>query len=219
MDKLPKRHSHVSFWICLVLGIGAGMSAVSKFFSTNVFDQEGWPRLLLLSVAFLALAGYLYRRNKAADKACDGLELQRIETEHMLHEKLQAEREEKKRRQEAWDAEHGTIRTKLAGVTFDNDDGSSRQRALKGAMADEGSGSVSLELLEKNGDDAILVEYDGVGVGFIPRDRVGEVSKVLKRITAASLDVSRFVPEDEEGEARSLGGVIYRADLTLVYKK
>lgn len=219
MGKPPKRYSHTSFWICLVFGFGTGMRAVSKFFSTNIFDQDGWPRLLLFSVGFFALAVFLYRRNKAGDKACDELEMQRIETQRMLHEKLQAEREDENRRQEVWEAEHGTLTTKLAGVTFDNDDGTSRQRVLKGAMADEGSGAVSLELVEKNGADAILVEYDGLGVGFIPRERVADVAKVLKRITAASLDVSRFVPEDEDGETRSLGGVIYRADLILVYKK
>ena len=86
-------------------------------------------------------------------------------------------------------------------------------------MADECCGSIELENYTHNGADAILVSYEGQGIGNIPKNRVAEVLAVMDQITGASLNVERFVPDDEDGEARSLGGVIYRADLTIVYTK
>lgn len=219
MDKPPKRYSHASFWVCLFFAVNFAMVGVSRLFADNIFSQEGWDQFLLVSVVLFAVSIYLHRRNKKADAACDALELQQIETQRMLHEKLRAEQAERQQRQTAWENEHGKITTKLVGVTFDNDDGTSRQRILKGAMADECCGSIELENYTHNGADAILVSYEGQGIGNIPKNRVAEVLAVMDRITGASLNVERFVPDDEDGEARSLGGVIYRADLTIVYTK
>lgn len=219
MDKPPKRYSRVSFWFCLVFGLAGVMGAMQRLFTTNYYTQKaGWDALGI-SALFLIGALLLYLRNKKADAACDALEQQRIETERLLRAKLQAEQEEKRRRQKAWDADHGVITTRISGVTFDNDDGTSRQRILKAAMADECCGSIELENYEYKGSDAILVSYEGEGIGNIPKNRVAEVLAVMDRITGASLNVERFVPEDEEDEVRKAGGVIYRADLTIVYTK
>lgn len=219
MDKPPRRYRRTSFVLFLILAVACFMSGVLKLTATNIYEQEGWWRPLLLALAFGLTAVLLQRRNRAADLAWERYEADRAETERSLREQLQAEQAERERRQAEWDAAHGVIVTKLAGVTFENEDGTSRQRALQSAMADEGTGRVTLELYEYKGADAIRVEYEGVCVGNIPRDRVPEVAAVLDRVSAAHLDVNRFVPEDEEDESRGLGGVIYRADLTVVYKK
>lgn len=226
MDQPPRQYSKVSFWACLIVGAFGTVDGFSRLFSTNIYQQQGWAGVLAVSAALFVTAYFLYRRNKAAAQALSEYEnrrraeeAQRLEAERMLREQRRAEQEERRRRQEEWEATHGTIKTKIAGVTFDNEDGTSRQRVLQSALADECCGSITLESYEYKGSDAILVVYDGHGVGNIPKNRVAEVLAVIDRITAGSLSVERFVPDDEDGEARSLGGVIYRADLTLVYSK
>ena len=214
---MPKRYKHTSFWIFAVLAVAGVAGALPRILAHNVDLQAAGFRGLGISLIFALVAFLLARRNLKADVAADAFEREQLETQRLLREKLHAEQEEKKQRQAAWDAAHGTITTRLAGVTFDNEDGSSRQRALQGALADEGAGSVALELYDHNGQDAIRVLYDGVCVGNIPRDRVAEVAAVMDRITAAHLDASRFTPEEDEG--RGLGSQIYRADLTIVYSR
>lgn len=214
---MPKRYKHTSFWICAALAVAGVAGALPRILAPNVDLQTAGFKGLGISLIFALAAVLLARRNLKADAAADAFEREQMETQRLLREKLQAEQEEKKQRQAAWDAAHGTITTRLAGVTFDNEDGSSRQRALQGALADEGAGSVVLELYDHNGQDAIRVLYEGVCVGNIPQARVPEVAPIMDRITAAHLDASRFTPEDVEG--RGLGGQIYRADLTIVYSR
>lgn len=214
---MPKRYSHTSFWIFAVLAVAGVAGALPRIFTPNADLQAAGFRGLGISLIFGMVAFLLARRNLKADAAADAFEREQMETQRLLREKLQAEQEEKKQRQAAWDAAHGTITTRLAGVTFDNEDGSSRQRALQGALADECTGDVELELYDWKGQDAVRVLYDGVCVGNIPQARVPEVAPIMDRITAAHLDASRFTPEEDEG--RGLGGRIYRADLTLVFDR
>lgn len=214
---MPKRYKHTSFWIFTLLAFAGAAGALSRILAPNVDLQAEGFRGLGTALLFGLVAFLLDRRNRKADAACDAWEREQVETQRLLREQLLAEQAERKARQAAWDAAHGTITTRLAGVTFDNEDGTSRQRALQGALADEGTGDVELELYEWKGQDAVRVLYDGVCVGNIPRDRVAEVAAVMDRITAAHLDASRFTPEEDEG--RGLGGQIYRADLTLVYSR
>lgn len=214
---MPKRYSHTSFWIFALLAVAGAAGALSRILAPNVDLQAEGFRGLGTALLFGLVAFLLDRRNRKADAAADAFEREQLETQLLLREKLQAEQEEKKQRQAAWDAAHGTITTRLAGVTFDNEDGSSRQRALQGALADECTGSVSLELYDHNGQDAIRVLYEGVCVGNIPKARVPEVAPIMDRITAAHLDASRFTPEEDE--SRGLNGQIYRADLTIVYSR
>jgi hypothetical protein len=219
MDQPPRQYSKVSFWACLIVGAFGTVDGFSRLFSPNIYQQQGWAGVLAVSAALFVAAYFLHRRNKAAAQALSEYEnrrrteeAQRLEADRMLREQRRAE-------QEAWEATHGTITTKIAGVTFDNDDGTSRQRVLQSALADECCGTITLEHYDHKGSDAILVIYDGHGVGNIPKNRVAEVLAVMDRITAGSLSVERFVPDDEDDEVREAGGVIYRADLTLVYSK
>lgn len=133
-----------------------------------------------------------------------------------------AEREAAAARKAEWDRTHGLIVTALAGVTFDNDDGSSRQAILKDYYARGGEADLDLEEYDYKGSPAIRVLLDGEQVGHIPRRRVAEVSAVLDRIDRARLNVETFRPEeeeDEDGNVRRRGELIYRADLILDYKK
>lgn len=202
----------VLFWIFLVIGALEAVNSIPLVLSANYYIQQSGRKGLCISAVLLIAAVLLRRREKKTRAAREEAARQRAEADRI-------EQEEKLRCREAWEAVHGTIKTKIAGVTFDNEDGTSRQRVLQGALADECCGSITLEHYERSGADAILVVYDGHGVGNIPQTRVAEVLAVMDRITAASLSVERFVPENEDEEVREVGGVIYRADLTLVYSK
>lgn len=134
----------------------------------------------------------------------------------------ESERVEAEARRTAWEATHGRIVTALAGVTYKNDDGSSRQAILKDIKARDGDADLELEEYEYKGKPAIRVLVDGECVGVIPRNHVSEILEVMDRVTASRLDVETFRPEeeiDEDGNVHERGELIYRADLTLVYTK
>lgn len=225
-----KKPSLTPFWICLVLGTLTLIGGIAGLIEKAAFGDIV-PSLIigaaLLVGAFLLKRKYerdLAARRRAAarrqaeEKAARQKRQDEIEAQR---QRAVAAREAQKQREAEWSRTHGQIVTKIAGVTFDNDDGSSRQRILKAAMAEEACGSIALELYDHRGADAIAVLYDDQEIGNIPKSRVAEVKAVMDRITAAHLDVGRFRPEDDEdeGEPRGVGEYIYRADLTLVYTK
>lgn len=132
--------------------------------------------------------------------------------------------EERKREQQEWETKHGRITVALAGVTFDNDDGTSRQRLLKDLKARGGDADLNLQEFEYKGQPAVRVLVDGECIGNIPKTKVQEVLDVFDRIENASLNVECFHPddddfEDEAGSKRRKRETIYRADLTIIYSK
>ena len=233
-NDLPKVHKKTSFYVCLVLGAFMVLSAISDWLYGSIDMHDNAIIPFFWGMVLLVVAYFLKRRNDqertAYNQAVEArkAELQRLENEletqkaevQEIKEKYRAEQNAAKARQIEWERTHGRIITKVAGVTYDNEDGSSRQRILKAAMAEETSGSITLELYDYRGTDAIAVLYDGEEIGNIPKNRVAEVKAVMDRITGAHLDVDRFRPEDEDDdEPRGLDSYIYRADLTLVYAK
>lgn len=114
--------------------------------------------------------------------------------------------------QRAFEAKHGRIYCKVAGVTFDNDDGTSRQRILKAiAKNTEDDPDVELRRSEYNGKPCIYVICEGRCVGTIPRENVNEVLSVYSSIEFISIDAESFENDDDE--------TIYRADLTIQYAR
>ena len=209
------------FLICLILGALTLIGGIVGLIGKAAFGDVVPSVVIgagLLGAAYLLKRKYerelAARRRAAANRPSNG---------NMARQKAAETREAQKQREAEWNRTHGRIVTKIAGVTYDNEDGSSRQRILKAAMAEEACGSITLELYDHRGADAIAVLYDDKEIGNIPKSRVAEVKAVMDRITAAHLDVGRFRPEDDEddedGEFSSLGGYIYRADLTIIYTK
>lgn len=221
MEKPPKRYKKTSFYFCLAGGAIALMNGLGRLTSLNVYEQEGWAGFLALAFLFFLGTFLLNRRNDAADRACDEVELRRIENDRLMAEHLRADREresaEKSAKKEEWERTHGRIETSLVGVTFNNEDGSSRQRALQDALANGCRGTLDIEAYDHNGEQAVRVLYEGTQIGNIPKNMAVEVSEICDRISSASLRVVPFRPEDDEG--RGIGGVIYRAELTLVWLK
>lgn len=129
----------------------------------------------------------------------------------------QAEEQAAAAKRAEWEKTHGRFVTNIAGVTFDNDDGSSRQKNLRDLETRGGEGEVSLEEYYYKGHKAVRVLIDGKCIGNIPKDRVQEALDLMdKEITAARLNIETFTPNDEDDDRPKK---IYRADLTMVYKK
>lgn len=217
-QKPPKRYKNTSLYICIGLALFYFVQFGLRITSTNVYEQDGWFGCMVACVVFAAAAILIRRRNVRAAAACDQVEADQAEAQQLLLEKLRREKDEKEaaahERQREWDRTYGKIVTKLVGVTFDNEDGSSRQKALKDALANDCAGTLDLEAYDYKGAQAVRVLFEGTQIGNIPQNRAEEVAAVLDRLSSASLNVERFVPDDDVDD-----GPIYRADLTLVYFK
>lgn len=120
------------------------------------------------------------------------------------------------RQQAARVGKHGSLWTNVAGVTFKNPDGSSRQQILADLMESGGDAEVTLEEFYYKGTQAVRVLVDGRCIGNIPKHRVQDVREILDRIVTAELNVETFEPDDADPDGPA---EIYRADLYLVYKK
>jgi len=98
----------------------------------------------------------------------------------------------------------------VAGVTFKNEDGSSRQAILrrieKGQIKDF---DTDFELYNYEGSPAIHVLCDGMCVGNVPKKYISSVEQIWDEIVIASLEVESF--EDDYGKT------IYRADVHVAY--
>lgn len=151
-------------------------------------------------------------------------EAKRAEEERRKREaERKAEREKAEAERAAWNAKHGLFFTNVVGVTFDNDDGTSRQKILRDYYISGVEGSdLNLEEYEYKGKPAVRVLLDDQCVGNIPKNRVDELLPIMDRLEKASIDIEVFTPdedEDDPGERKRRGPQIYRADLSLTYAK
>ena len=179
------------FIITVVLSLGAVALLLWYFFSTRrAHDAWEASRAARLAEAQQAQA------QAAAEKAAKAAERQA---------KLDAFAE--MRREYA--RTHDSISTKVAGVTFKNADGSSRQANLKDLEV-SGADNVQLVQFEYQGEPALRVVVDGMEIGNVPADVVPEVLEIMPRIDNIMCIVSTF---DNDSGRR-----IYRADLDISYR-
>lgn len=94
---------------------------------------------------------------------------------------------------------------KVAGVTFSNEDGKSRQAILKRLAKDDDYSDFELNKYKFNGETAIAVVVDGNCIGNIRKSDIREVLSLLNENCVYSVDIDDF--EDEDGVT------IYRADV------
>ena len=102
----------------------------------------------------------------------------------------------------------------VAGVTFKNDDGKSRQKILKTLCEGEESGweAADLEECDYNGSPAIQVLTDEGCVGFIRHSDVQTVRRILQsKVYSTNIDIETFENEDDK--------TIYRCDVNLKVDK
>lgn len=144
-------------------------------------------------------------------------EMEKAEAEKRQREETRAEEE---RRSAEWNAKHGRLVIPVAGVTFDNEDGTPRQKILKDLKVTGGDAELNLEEYEYKGAPAIRILVNDMCVGNIPKSRVSEVSAVMDHLESGRIDIEKFQPEDEDDDGHRRGSsTIYRADLILVYSK
>lgn len=105
----------------------------------------------------------------------------------------------KKDKQDA--PKYGRIFTKVVGVTFNNEDGSSRQKYLREAFAAP-YGDVTLEQYEFEGEPAIRVMFNDWCIGHIPRNKIDEILPIMADITRNELTISNndFGEDDIEDD-------------------
>lgn len=182
--------------------------------------------ILVVLFVFLIPIYFLASSKKKSEKAKAEKQRAAEEKRRQLEEterQKQAEREAKKAERTEWEASHGRFNTNLAGVTFNNEDGSSRQKLLK-KYYDNGVKGANLELKEFDykGKPAVAVLLDGQCVGNIPQNRVDELLQIMDRLEKGNLEIDVFRPDEDDDdpeERKRRGGTIYRADLYLVYAK
>ena len=179
--------------------------------------------ILYIAIAVVALClivAVITARKQAADKrAAEEKKQEKMRAiEELKHKKAEEEAQAAAQREE-WESLHGRFKTSLAGVTFDNDDGTSRQKLLKDFKARGGQADLELEEYEYKGSPAIRVLIDGECVGNIPKNRVDELRAIMDRLERANLEVEAFRPDADDDDEKPRGELIYRADLYLIYSK
>lgn len=185
------------------------------------------PELFILGFAIIITALIVSAKRKqkpklnspyTADQAKAEIEQRRA----AIEAQRQQEKEARAAEQAEWDSKHGRIRTSIAGVTFNNEDGTSRQKILKDVKSYLGDAELTLQEYQFNGKPAIHVYLDDQCIGDIPKARVKEVLGIIDRVEHVNLDINVFYPEDDEWDdeaPKRKGEKIYRADLSIVYAK
>lgn len=149
---------------------------------------------------------------QVAAEAAEQRRLEQQEREEAERRRRQQEALAAVRAREEWRRTHATLTTNVAGVTFDNEDGTKRQQCLEEILVN-GYKQISLEDYEFDGKPAVRVIVDEMCIGNIPKDTAPEVMSIIDRITSASLDVSDFIADTSNGRGKRR----YRAVLRLEY--
>lgn len=178
------------FIITVILAIGSVALFLGYFFSIHRAREE-WGN---------ARTDRLIAERKAQEQAAAEAAVKEAERQAKAEARA-AEREEYART-------HDNLFTKVAGVTFKNADGSSRQANLKD-LEISGADNVQLVQFEYQGEPALRVVVDGMEIGNIPADIVPDVLKILPRVDRILCLVDTFDSDD--------GKLIYRADLDISY--
>lgn len=205
-----------------VIGIILGMSAANL--SANPSDVA-WILSMFFMAAFIGfVAMCLMIKSPLSDKELE--QQRRFQELEDARAKREAEMAAENARKEEWNRTHGNIYTKLVGVTFKNDDGSSRQSILKEFAASGKTNDVELEIYDYQGEPAIRAKWEGLCCGNIPKTKVKDILAVADRIEIISMWVETFTPEDVDDDYDDKGRIvrasrdkIYRADLKIVYTK
>ena len=153
--------------------------------------------LFQLLLCFALIAWFCYSRNKAkaAQAEADEDRARRKRIAELQEEKARLELELARQKYEQIKyAEptktpegHERLFIKVAGVTFENDDGTDRQEILE-SLEDRIGGEISLTLQPDTyeGEPCVVVLADGQQVGYIPKKFVSYVLENFDRISELS---------------------------------
>lgn len=177
----------------IVWFIIAGVLALAGIYA--LFSQTEGGVITLIVAAILAFVGFL--RFSAVKKAA-------------MAEKQKADALTENKR--LFNENHGIISCNIAGVTFDNDDGTSRQEILRKLLkSDDANLSVTFTPYTFKNKPAFYVICSGQCIGSVPAENVEEIASVIDRIESAYITPDKFKGGD--------GRTVYRADLRVQYAK
>lgn len=91
-----------------------------------------------------------------------------------------------------------TYKFKVVGVTHNNDDGTSRQDALKAVYDFGGIASVTFQEYTYEGMPALYILANDRCVGNVAADCVMEVRELIAKGRGATINVDKFKNEDKE---------------------
>ena len=185
------------------------------------------PELLIIVIAVIITALIMSAKRKQKPKlnspyTADQAKAEIEQRQAAIEAERQKEREERAAAKAEWDSKHGRIITSIAGVTFNNEDGTSRQKILRDVKSYLSDAELTLQEYQFNGKPAIHVYLDDQCIGDIPKAHVKEVLDIMDKVEHVNLDINVFYPEDDEWDddaPKRKGEKIYRADLTIVYSK
>ena len=159
--------------------------------SLSLFGDGSGDGFIGLAIGAL-LIGWWYLQNKEAEERAKAVAVKEDKIDF-----------------DDFDDEFQTIEEfKVAGVTFDNDDGSSRQEILKNIVDNGGSADATFKEYEFNGKPAIAVYADGKCIGSIPHGSAKEVRSLIAKDLSAIINADKFVNEE--------GKEIYYAEVTFI---
>lgn len=193
---MKKKQSHA--W-AIVLAIVFGLSAIGNFSSVN---YEGRNIVFPITAALAVTFAFVYwKLHKEAEK-------QQMEEYKRKQEEAEAAREAYRQKMEAERARFKRHYFPIAGVTFQNEDKTDRQKILR-AIATTSEIGATEAWMEQDENGGILVVTDEGAVGHIRRSDKAEVQKFFdKPVNSMYLQVEQFTPDDGDKP-------IYRADLII----
>ena len=182
------------------------------------------PDLAIVAVgisALLFVCGICIDRDNAVKNAEAEKSKAVAEAQRQAEEEAAAEAKAKQEAEHrVWSETHGLLQFKVAGVTFKNDDRTSRQSILRSAkqaadLADNvGDGFselvVTIEEARYKDERSYKVLIDGRQVGNVPREYVENVHDIYDQILDISIDIDSFINEDDERIYWGMVSILYQ---------
>jgi hypothetical protein len=183
----------------------AAMSTVSSITSPMYDEMVRWPISAAFTVSFAVAAYFIYRKEKAEESAAAAKIQARTDAERK-------QREEREAAVKAFQERYIHEKFPVAGVTFQNDDKTDRQKILLEISFNERaetSAWLEEEAPELGEESGIRVMTDYGCVGYIRRSDKPLARRFEgKTICTSYLSVEQFT--NDEGRS------IYRADIVFV---
>lgn len=109
----------------------------------------------------------------------------------------------------------GTIIFRVAGTTFDNEDGTSRQDLLRGFRSQDPEDlDVTFEETDHADEQAIAVLVNDQQVGFVPKSRIPQVTEARKHVATCYVSGVRIIGGGTDPEGNPLA---FGCEITLEY--
>ena len=140
--------------------------------------------------------------------------LKKINDDKVAADKIAAEELERQKSIDEWNLKFGKFDFRVAGVSYKNDDGTSRQAALKSAASAQKRNSMfvmTFEQGEYDGEPSVKVFINDKCVGFIEKDKVKQFLEIKDMISRKDVDIGLYTNDT--------GDTLFYCRVSLIYKK